>query len=116
MRFNLYKPRRETIFPLLPLLSDAKWSSAGNWRSREQLIRELMRFQIPEAISHLIALLEGDEFILRERAARTLESYHAPQAGPILRKLGRNATGITQNAFAAAIVGCGALTDEEKIS
>ena len=42
--------------------------------------------KLPEAVPHLIAVLEGDEHNLYELTAQALKNFHAPQAGPILRK------------------------------
>lgn len=114
IQLDLWKPRREALLLLLPWLSDPGWSSAGTTYTREQLIQSFGRTQVPEAVPHLIAILEGNETGLREWAARTLANYYAPQAGPILKKLGSKSTGMTQGAFAAALIGCGALSDEEK--
>lgn len=108
-------PRREALAPLLPWLADPSWSSAGDQFIREQLVQHLARIQVPEAAPYLINILEGGGFGLQDWAARALANYHAPQAGPVLRKLGAKSSGMSQGAFAAALIGCGALSDEEKI-
>lgn len=110
MQINSWKPRRETILPLLPWLFDQKWSSASD---REQLLRSLMGVQVPECVPGLIAIIENEEdYQFLQTAVETISCYHAPQAASALKQASKKADIYD---LSVAIVACGALSDEEMI-
>lgn len=110
MQINSWKPRRETILPLLPWLFDQKWSSASD---REQLLQNLMGVQAPECVPGLIAIIENEEdYPFLQTAVRAISCYYAPQAAAALKQASKK--GDTYD-LSVAIVACGALSDEEMI-
>jgi len=110
MRINSWKPRRETILPLLPWLFDQKWSSASD---RERLLENLMGVQVPECVPGLIAIIDNEEdYQFLQTAVRTICCYHAPQAAAALKQASKKADIYD---LSIAIVACGALSDEEMI-
>ena len=115
IRLNTFAPRAETFAAVLPWLSDPSMAPKEESGQRFVLLQQLARIQVPEAIPHLIAILDGPDAYLNEWAALAIAEYHAPEAGPLLRRLGARSTGVMLNAYAAAMTGCGALTDEDRI-
>ena len=109
------KARRETLLPLLPWLSDPNWTSQSS-AARTELIRELMSVRVPESVPGLIAVLEsGRDHYLMQAAARSLATYQAPQAGTVIRKAIAENRG-DRSDLVRALVKCGTLTDQEKLS
>src|SRR5262249_6696412 len=110
MQINSWKPRRETILPLLPWLFDQEWSSASD---RDQLLRSLMGVQVPECVPGLIAIIENEkDYQFLQTAVRTISCYHAPQAAAALKQASKKADTYD---LSIAIVTCGTLLDEETI-
>ncbi|MDX2029285.1 MAG: HEAT repeat domain-containing protein [Blastocatellia bacterium] len=115
IRLNTFAPRAETFAAVLPWLSDPSMAPKEEGGQRVVLLQQLAQIRVPEAIPHLMAILGGPDAYLSEWAARAIAEYHAPEAGPLLRRLGTSARGMTLNAYAGAMTRCGALTDEDRI-
>jgi hypothetical protein len=71
---------------------------------------------VPESVPGLMAVLEtGRDHYLMQAAARALATYHAPEAGPVVRKAMAEKRG-DRSDLVAALVKCGTLTDKEILS
>jgi len=113
--FNLGEARGDALRPLLPWLSDPKWSSA---RDRLRLIQSLEDLNMPESVPGLIRVVErdNDEYD-RSYAAESLAAYRDPRAIPALKKaLAKEKIEHHRRRIINAIVACGGLTDAEAIS
>jgi hypothetical protein len=109
------QPRRELLLPLLPWLTDPQWTTTST-SELEQLIELVGRANMPECVPGLLSIIEKDYSNLGMRAAWSLENYHAPQAGPVLRKAATQAQGWARNSYVRAMVRCGVLTDQERLA
>lgn len=80
--FNLENARRDALQPLLPWLSNPKWSSG---RDRLRLIQSMDRLDLRESIPGLIAVLGQDDSYDRSYAAEALMHFRSSSAVPALR-------------------------------
>ncbi len=103
--------RRDALLPLLPWLTDPKWSAA---EGRSNLIRSLEQVKMPESVSGLIWIVDHDEDDdFRSAAADALAAHRDVRAVPALRRaLERDSEADREN-FVKALIACGGLTIEE---
>ncbi|HEX5083344.1 MAG TPA: HEAT repeat domain-containing protein, partial [Blastocatellia bacterium] len=115
VRFNLREARSDALRPLLPWLSDPKWSSAGD---RLRLIQSLEDLNIPECVPGLIHVVEfDDDSAQRSYAAESLAAYRDPRAIPALKKaLAKEKTEHHRARIISALVICGGLSDADKMA
>lgn len=112
----VWPPRKDTLIPLLPWLSDPNWSSAPY---RGGLISALSYVYIPESVPGLLRILRNETGEAQHRAAGALGRYRVKEAGPDLRKMyerdkNREDGFLHIEALSvAALLACGAITDEQ---
>jgi len=83
-RLLIWPPRKDTLVPLLPWLSDPNWSSAYD---RRRLISALSYVYLPESVPGLLRMLRSEKGEAQYLAAEALGRYRVKEAGPDIRKL-----------------------------
>lgn len=110
VQFQLDNARRDALLPLLPWLSDPKWSSA---RDRLRLIQSMDRVEMPESVPGLIAVLGQKDETECSYAAESLAHYKDKRAIPALRRaLERLRDGDDRMRIARALIQSGGLDSE----
>jgi len=113
IQFQLRSARRDALEPLLPWLSDRKWSSASD---RLRLIQSVPDLDMTEAIPGLISVVgeeKGDEYE-RSYAAESLAHFHDPRAVPALRlALSREKGSDHRRRIIQGLIACGGVLPEE---
>jgi HEAT repeat protein len=102
--------RRDALLPLLPWLSDAKWSDASD---RLRLIQSMSFISVPESVPGLIAVLDNDDDWDRSSAADSLGNYRDPRAVPALKRaLDKEIAADHRRRIVLALAACGGLDPE----
>ena len=115
IHFQLANARRDALMPLLPWLSDPKWSSASD---RLRLIQSVDKLDMRESVTGLITVLnqpvdEAD----RAYAANSLVHFRDPGAIPDLRRgMPSIVDSHYRRMFIAALIAAGGLSDTEAAS
>ncbi len=78
--------RADALRPLLPWLSDAKWTDIADEASRRRVVYNLAKMDLRESVPGLVRMLEQDNEFFMVAAADALKHYGAKEAGPALRK------------------------------
>jgi hypothetical protein len=114
VEFNLEEARKDALQPLLPWLSDPKWSSA---RDRLRLIQSLDRVDLPESVPGLIKVVEREDEWELAGAAQALAVYRDRRAVPALKKaLERDNEEYHRRRVVVALLACEGLTDDEIVA
>lgn len=108
--------REDALRPLLPWLSDPRWSSADD---RDRLIASLDEISVPEAVPALIAIVSSQQPEQdRHMAAAVLGAYRDERAIPALRAglaRAKDAYGWERKYYLRSLVACGGFTREEQV-
>ena len=113
IQFQLRSGRKDALEPLLPWLSDRKWSSATD---RLRLIQTVPDLDMKEAIPGLISVVGEDKGGEYERsyAADSLAHFHDPRAVPTLRlALSREKGSDHRRRIIQGLIACGGIAPEE---
>lgn len=115
----------ETLRLFLPWLANPDWSvvssnipseSSVNY-FRMNLVQELKRFIIPEAVSGLLWVIQNEKGLIRSYAVQALAKYRRPEVVPFLKSvLEKNAEDSSTYHLIAALIECGGISDEERIA
>lgn len=89
IQFHLGDARMDALRPLVPWLSDPKWSAA---KDRLRLIQSLDRIIVPEAEAGLLLVLEHEADYERRGAAEALVAMRCTSAVTLLRQLTTDGT------------------------
>ena len=113
IQFQLRSGRKDALEPLLPWLSDRKWSSAPD---RLRLIQTVPDLDMRDAIPGLIAVVgeeKGDEYE-RSYAAESLAHFRDPRAVPVLRlALSREKGSDHRRRIIQGLIACGGVAPKE---
>jgi hypothetical protein len=112
IQFQLRNARKDALTPLLPWLSDPKWSSASD---RLRLIQSVDELDMRESIPGLIAVLNQkvDE-AERAYAANSLVHFRDPRAISDLRRgMPSIVDAHYRRMFISALIAAGGLSDQE---
>lgn len=113
IQFQLRSGRKDALEPLLPWLSDRKWSSAID---RLRLIQTVPDLDMKEAVPGLISVVgeeKGDEYE-RSYAAESLAHFRDPRAVPGLRlALSREQGSDHRRRIIQGLIACGGVAPEE---
>jgi hypothetical protein len=113
IQFQLRSGRKDALEPLLPWLSDRKWSSATD---RLRLIQTVPDLDMKEAIPGLISVVgeeKGEEYE-RSYAAESLAHFRDPRAAPALRlALSREKGSDHRRRIIQGLIACGGVAPEE---
>ena len=113
IQFQLRSGRKDALEPLLPWLSDRKWSSAPD---RLRLIQTVPDLDMKEAVPGLISVVgeeKGDEYE-RSYAAESLAHFRDPRSVPALRlALSREKGSDHRRRIIQGLIACGGVTPEE---
>ena len=113
IQFQLREGRKDALEPLLPWLSDPKWSSADD---RLRLIQSVPDLDMREAVPGLISLVgeeKGEEYE-RSYAAESLAHFRDPRAVPALRlALTREKGSDHRRRIIQGLIACGGVAPEE---
>jgi hypothetical protein len=113
IQFQLREGRKDALEPLLPWLSDPKWSSADD---RLRLIQSVPDLDMREAVLGLISVVgeeKGEEYE-RSYAAESLAHFRDPRAVPALRlALTREKGSDHRRRIIQGLIACGGVAPEE---
>ena len=112
------RARADALRPLLPWLSNPRWSSAGSEYTRARVIDAMALVELPESVTGLLAIVENERGFQRSNAAEALATIRDRRAIPTLRRAIEKAAsddGYSAGKMITALIACGGLSDAEKV-